>query len=409
MPSAAILGYDFPFHNSQPVAFNISVDSTVIDEALTKARLYRPSLDLEDGTNDDLSEGPSASQMHALAAHWAENYDWYQTQDEINANFSHYAVTVPGSPEYNHSVHLHFLHERSPSENAIPLLLIHGWPSSHLEWSQVIKPLVSPEQLTDQHFHVVAPDLPGFGFSPAPSYGGLTPSQMGFAFDHLMHVLGYDKYGVLSTDLGWWVGMWMADVASESLIGHLTDFWIQEPNATDLERFEQNKTAPDETAYINSRQAWDNKHAGYSDIQSKNPLALGQAMTDSPVGYAGYMWTPLRAGSDGHEYSFDELITKTLIVWIQGTWGNLRAYIEFFNAEAMNFPRTKVPTGFRQWLNSGSPFKDIAYFQSPPKSWVERLVNLVYFTTHKSGGHFPAQTRPEVWVKDVRTFFSRLV
>ncbi|GAD99384.1 hypothetical protein FG03733.1 [Paecilomyces variotii No. 5] len=142
MPCAALIGFDFPFHDSQPVPFNISVDKVIIDEAITKARCYRPS-----------EEGPPASEMRALAAHWAQNYDWYQVQDEINANFSHSGVTVPGSREYNHSVYLHFMHEKYPNESAIPLLLIHGCPSSHLEWSEVIKPLVSPENVTDQHFH----------------------------------------------------------------------------------------------------------------------------------------------------------------------------------------------------------------------------------------------------------------
>jgi hypothetical protein len=119
-----------------------------------------------------------------------------------------------------------------------------------------------------------------------------------------MHTLGYDKYGIVTTDLGWWVGMWMADVVSDSLIGHITDFWMQAPNATDLERFAQNKTTADETEYINSQQAWFKKHSGYSDAQPKSPLALGQAMTDGPVGYAGWILQPMHAVSDGYQFRY---------------------------------------------------------------------------------------------------------
>jgi pimeloyl-ACP methyl ester carboxylesterase len=220
----AAADYKFPSNTSQPVPFNISVKHALIDEARIKARLYRPSLDLKDDTNKDWLEGPPRAEMTALAAHWAENYDWFKTQDEINTNFSHYALTVPAGPKYNHSVPLHFVHQRSSKDGAVPILLLHGWPSSHLEWSQVIGPLVAPKDPLDQHFHVVAPDLPGYGFSPAPAYSGMGPTEMGFAFDNLMHALGYDKYGIVTTDLGWLVGMWMADIVPDSLIGHMTDF-----------------------------------------------------------------------------------------------------------------------------------------------------------------------------------------
>jgi pimeloyl-ACP methyl ester carboxylesterase len=331
LASSSVLEYHFPPNSSIPTAFDIAVNKTLIDQAINKARLYRPSVDLKDASNKLGLEGPPRDLMTEIAAYWSTEYDWFKTQSEINKNFSHYALTVPGGHEYNHSLPLHFVHERSSSPDAIPLLLLHGWPSSHLEWSQVIKPLVHPESSEDQHFHVVAPDLPGFGFSPAPEYSGLTPSEMGFAFDKLMYTLGYEKYGVVSTDLGWWVGLWMADVVPESLIGHFTDFWLQQPSDDDLQRFAANKTTPEETEYIKSIQAWFAGHSGYSEIHSQNPLAVGQAMTDSPVGYAGWIWHLINAVSDGYEYSISHLIDRTLMLWIPGAWGNIRAYREFFS------------------------------------------------------------------------------
>ncbi|RFU73195.1 epoxide hydrolase [Trichoderma arundinaceum] len=230
---AVILGYGFPFHKTQLTTFEISIDQALTDETLTKVRFYHPSLDLEDKSNNEWIEGTPQAEVISLAVHWAQNYD---------------------CPKYSHSIPPYFVHETCSNDDAMPLLLLHGWPSSHLEWSKVIKPLTSPEKLTEQHYHVVAPDLPGFSFSPAPSYAGLTSSQMGFAFDYIMHALGYDKYGIFTTDLGWWVGMWMAQVVPDSLIGHMTDFWMQAPNSTYLQQFAQNKTTSDEAAYINSYQ-----------------------------------------------------------------------------------------------------------------------------------------------------------
>ncbi|TVY39520.1 putative epoxide hydrolase [Lachnellula subtilissima] len=317
--------------SSRPVAFNISVEPTFINETKVKAGLYRPSIDLEDDSNKDWLEGPPRKNMTALAIYWKEHYNWFNTENEINANFSHYAITIPSpnGSEYQHEVSLHFVHERSDDEDAMPILLLHGWPSSHLEWSKVIAPLLSPADPTTQRFHVVAPDLPAFGFSPAPAYSGLGPRQMGLVFDSLMHKLGYPKYGVVSTDLGWWVGMWMADAVSSSLIGHFSDFHIAQPNVTDLARQAQNQTTAEENAYIISIQAWFSSHSAYDTIQTQNPLAIGQAMSDTPVGFAGWIWVLMYAISDGYAYSFDEIITSTMMVWIQGTWGNLRTYREF--------------------------------------------------------------------------------
>lgn len=334
MPFAsATQDYYFPPNShSKPVAFHVSVNESLIEEARLKARLYRPSVDLQDAStsNEGWLEGPPRDVMTSLAAHWAKDYDWFTVQDEINANWSHYALTVPGSNKYKHPIPLHFVHETSSRKDAIPLLLLHGWPSSHLEWSEVIRPLVSPSSHFDQAFHVVAPDLPGFGFSPAPTHSGLDPIQMGLAFDHLMRALGYAKYGVVTTDLGWWVGMWMTDVVPGSLIGHMTDFWLQSANATDLERFAANETTPEETRYIEAAQAWAAGHNGYSEIQSKNPLALAQALTDSPVGFAGWVWHLVHVASDGYKYTLDQVITRAMMLWIPGTFGNLRAYREFF-------------------------------------------------------------------------------
>jgi hypothetical protein len=328
LAGASELNFDFPY-SPDPVPFNASVDPAFIEETLLKVSLYRPSIDLVDYEESDplQNEGPTRDNMTALATYWKEEYDWYKVQDEIFGNFSHYAITIPGIDEYNHDISFHFVHERSDDEDAVPLLLLHGWPSSHLEWSKVIGPLTSGP---GQAFHVVAPDIPGFGFSPAPTHSGLASAQLGIFLDKMMKKLGYEKYGIVTTDLGWFIGLYMADVVSESLIGHYSDFWYIFPNATDLERFEQNETTPEETDYILAFNEVSSKYYSFGPVQSISPKGISQAMSDTPVGFAGWYWTSAHLVSDGWIYTLEETITNAMTLFIQGVYGNVRWYREVF-------------------------------------------------------------------------------
>ena len=327
---ATPLNLNLASDTSKPTAFRLRTDHAFIQETLKKVNLYRSSIDLKGDSNANWMEGPPRANMTALAEHWAKHYDWFKTERQINSAFSHYFSIVEGVSDYNHSVSLHFIHERAADEKAIPLLLLHGWPSTSLEWSQVIPLLTSAE---GSKYHIVAPDLPGFGFSPAPEYSGLGPKQMGQIFDKLMNDLGYPKYGVVSTDLGWSIGMWMSDVAATNIVGHFSDYFGVQPNATDLERQAQNKTSAEESAYISSFQSFYSKDTGYSMAQTECPLALAQALSDSPVGFAGWVWNFMHTFSDGYEYTLDQIIDATMPLWIPGTYGNLRAYWEWVSEQ----------------------------------------------------------------------------
>jgi hypothetical protein len=154
---------------------------------------------------------------------------------------------------------------------------------------------------------------------------------MGLAMDALMGVLGYKRYGIVTTDLGWQMGMWMVQDVGRNIVGHMTDFFIPPPRPADSEQLKDNrrKTAQ-EAEYILSLQAYMTKHAAYASVQSQRPLALAAAMADSPVGYAAWIWHLMHAVSDGYAYSHDDLITATMMLWIQGPYGNLRTYKEFY-------------------------------------------------------------------------------
>ncbi|KAI9147014.1 putative epoxide hydrolase [Paramyrothecium foliicola] len=394
--------------SSKPRPFKVAIDRKLVKEAVTKAKLFRPSVDLEDETNDSWIEGPPAANMTALAKYWAEEYDWFKVQDKINAEKNHYTATVGAGFGYDHPLPLHFVHQRSARADAIPLILLHGWPSTHQEWAKVVKPLVAPKNAKDPAFHVVAPDLPGFGFSPAATHAGFGSRQAAAAMANLMQTLGYTKYGIASTDAGWYVAMWMVADKPEPVVGHFTDFFFAQPNATDLERFANNETDKTETDYMATLNFFGTSLNAYMTVQSQAPLKIGQVLNDSPVGLAGWIWHHNEAFSDGYHYPFGETITKTLLLWFQGVYGHIRTYTEWLKPGNVAFPRSEVPTGVSQFLSTNGPFPEYANFPKAPREWIERLCNLKSLVTRDFGGHYPAESQPELWVEDVQTFFGDL-
>ncbi|KAL6401306.1 hypothetical protein AUP68_15174 [Ilyonectria robusta] len=354
---------------SEPQPFELRLDDSFLEMALRKEWTL---------------EGPTSERLADVAEYWGTKYDWRSVEERINRDYHHYATTVSGSGNYTQDIPLHFLHHRSARDDAMPLLLLHGWPSSVLEWSKVIKPLSEHQ---DQPFHVVAPDLPGFGFSPAPKQPGLGPREMGDAFDKLMHQLGYDRYGLVTTDLGWFTGLWMVGDQEDSVIGHMTDFIMLSPTPDDRARLDKGDVSDEELRYIKASDHAMNHHLAYFNTHTMKPLALSQALTDSPVGFLGWCWDISYAASDGYPYTHEELITDAMMAWIPGPYANIRGYWEYYKASATstyieteiniflantfnttqhpyatNYPQTKVPSGVSEWGFANGPFPALADF-----------------------------------------------
>lgn len=342
------LNFNATFTDS-PQPFQLAVDPGFIETTKLKASLYRPSRDI---AIDDWEDGPQQYNMTAVRDWWVHNYSWWDVQSTINQKYQQFTTTVHSGENFTHPIPLHFAHHRSNRSDAIPILMLHGWPSSFLEWDQVIDPMASPPNTSLPAFHVVAPNLPGFGFSPAPAYPGLGSREMGQAFDNFMHQLGYDRYAIYTTDLGTFIGRWMVSDAEASIVSHLTDFPFVTPNATDLARYAANQTTPEENAFIEEENNFLTEHAGYQAVHSTKPLALSQALTDSPVGFLGWVWHLVQAASDVYQYTPQQLITNALMLYIPGTYGNVRSYKEFWREGALNdtaYPSSNVPTGVTQW------------------------------------------------------------
>lgn len=145
-----------------------------------------------------------------------------------------------------------------------------------------------------------------------------------------MTQLGYAKFGIQSTDLGWFVGMWMAQDHVPSLIGHGTDFWAQGPNASTTARYEANLTSAEENVYIEGGHAFQKKHAGYLGISNSRTLQLAFALGDSPLGFLAWMLQLVVINSDGFAYGMEEIVTRALTLWVPGVYGNVRSYKEIF-------------------------------------------------------------------------------
>ena len=310
------LSFEFPFSKT-PTKFDIRVDSELVDFAKNRAATYRPSYGISD---EWTNEGPPASAMAELSTFWAEHYSWSEVEDHINKR-DHFSVVLPGVEGYAGDIPIHFVHHRSKNDSAIPLLLLHGWSSTHLEWDKIIDPL------TDL-FHLIAPDLPGYGFSPAPTEGGMNARTMGAANDALMKELGYETYGVVGTDVGYYVSSWMMSDFPDSIVGHFLDFLLATPTQDDLDRYAENQTTLEENAYLDTLTAFQSDHFAYSVVQGQKPLALSLSMGDSPVGFAGWLWDLKHAGSDGYQYSMEELITESFTSWVQAPYGAMRSYLE---------------------------------------------------------------------------------
>jgi pimeloyl-ACP methyl ester carboxylesterase len=373
--------------------FKIAVEDAVLLDL--KERLSRTRL--PDAIDKSAWEyGVDLAYMKELLAHWRDKYDWRAAEKKLNA-FPQFVTTIDG-------LDIHFIHVRSKEKNALPLLLVHGWPGSFVEFQKVIGPLTDPAAhggKAEDAFHVVIPSLPGFGFSGKPREPGWSVSRMSELFAKLMDRLGYKKYGVQGGDWGAGVARWLGQFDSQNVVGvHLNFIGGSPPakgdpwegvTAAERERHEQ-------------RQKELQNHRAYGAIQGTRPLTLGYALNDSPAGLAAWIIDKFWAWSDhkgnlDNSFTKDELLTNVMIYWITQTAGS-SARIYF---ERQNY------TGDRK---AGRSPVGVALFPKeinvPPRKWVEAQYKVVHWTDMPRGGHFAAMEQPTLLVGDVRLFFGKL-
>jgi epoxide hydrolase len=368
--------------------FEIRVDDAVLDDL--RDRLARTRIpDQIRGTRWEY--GFPLDYLRELVDYWRDDYNWRAHEARLNA-FRNFRTTIDGQS-------IHFIHARSPHPDALPLLLTHGWPGSIVEFLDVIPRLTDPEAhggSADDAFHVVAPSLPGYGFSEPTRTTGWDVARVTRAFVELMARLGYGRYGAQGGDWGAQVTTRVGAYDPEHCVAIHVNMPITEPPK------EQVPLSDDDQAALVDFQQFRQEETGYSVEQSTKPQTVGVALNDSPAGLLAWIVEKFRTWSDcngepENAFTRDDLLTNVMIYWVTQTiTSSARLYWE--RQHSADRPEyVAVPTGVARFP------KEPLHF---PRPWVERSYNVTHWTEMPRGGHFAAMEQPELFVADVRAFFA---
>ena len=335
--------------------------------------------------------GADIRKVRELADYWRTRYDWRAFEARLN-RFDQFTTEVDGQQ-------VHFIHQRSPRPDAIPLLLIHGWPGSIVEFLALVEPLTNPKDPTSPAFHVVIPSLPGVAFSGPTHSRGWNPRRMAKALVTLMDRLGYSKYGVQGGDWGSTIARFMPDLAPGRVIGlHLNLIVVPPPNPAALSQL----SADERRRY---RHWWDEGRSSFFSLQSREPQTVAYALTDSPVGWLAWMTMKFQdfIDHDGdflHAIDKDTFLDNVTLYWVTGTVGSsLRIYRENQLAGDSEPARYTTPVAFADFP------KEVA---AAPYRWITERYNVVQRTEMPRGGHFAALEQPDLFLRDVRMFFAKV-
>ncbi|MFN8636512.1 MAG: alpha/beta fold hydrolase [Chloroflexota bacterium] len=349
----------------------------------------------DEAPGDGWAYGTDLAYLQQLVAYWRDTYDWRANEALLNA-FHHYTVPLAG-------IDLHLIHEPGVGPNPLPLLLSHGWPGSVWEFHKLIPLLTDPARFGGDPadaFTVVAPSLPGYGFSFTPNQPRFGVPQIAEVFAELMtSVLGYDRFAAHGGDWGSFITARLGHAFPQHLYGiHLTML----PIRRDLPKPDQ-PTEEDER-YLAELGEFLREEAGYQWIQGTKPQTLAYGLTDSPVGLAAWIVEKFRAWSDcdgdpERVFTRDELLTNVMLYWVTGAIGS-----SFWPYYARLHEGWPLPDG----AYVGVPTAYLAFpreIYRPPRSWAERTFNVQRWTPASRGGHFAALEQPETLACDLRDFF----
>jgi microsomal epoxide hydrolase len=370
------------------------------DEAITPFRVEVPEAVLDD-LRDRLARtrwpdqipgsgwgyGTDLAYLQDLCEYWGTKFDWRAQEDRFN-RWPHFLTMIDGQQ-------IHFIHARSDNPDALPLVITHGWPGSVAEFLDIIEPL-------REQFHVVAPSLPGYGWSGPTTAPGWDVARVAAAWKVLMARLGYERYGAQGGDWGAFVSARLAAIDPEHCIGLHSNLLLAFPaDPSGIELNEQ------EIADLAAAGEFMTTGAAYQEIQGKNPQTLGYGLTDSPSGLAGWIiekfmvWTD-NDGNPEDAIGRDALLTNLTVYWVTKTINSsIRLYCE--SQRGQNFgPMDEyvgVPTAAAVF------HKEIFRV---PRAYAESRFNVVRYTRFDRGGHFAAMEEPDLLIQDVKEFFAEL-
>ena len=382
--------------------FHVEVDAETIDDLRRRIATTRwPSKELV----DDRSQGVQLATLRALADYWANDYDFGRVEGRLNA-LSQFTTEIDG-------VNVHFVHVRSPHEDALPLIMTHGWPGSVIELLETVGPLTDPTAhggTAEDAFHLVLPSIPGYGFSGEPTELGWEAGRTAQAWAELMRRLGYTRYVAQGGDVGASVTDAMARQAPEGLIGIHTNLLV-----TVLAGRLPAESA-EERAATKALDAFRATGFGYFLEQATRPQTIGYALLDSPVALAAWM---LDHDTDSYykisaafvddrpsgNLTREHVLDNITLYWLTATGASAaRSYWESGQAAARAAgttpPPVSLPVGFTTF--PGEIWRS-------PRSWVEESYpNVTYFNEAEKGGHFAAWEEPQLFSEELRAAFKGL-
>ena len=375
--------------------FKIEIPDKEIHDIYDKIKKYPWHEMPEDG---GWEYGTNLSYMKEISNYWIKDFNWKRHEEKIN-KFSNFTTEVNG-------IDIHFIHEKGSGSNPIPLLLMHGWPGSVFEFLNIIEKLAHPEKFggkEEDAFDVVAPSLPGFGFSGSP-LRPMGPRKMAKVMDQLMiKNLGYKNYLAQGGDWGATICNWLAydhfktcnAIHINCLTMRLPDGPLNQEEKEWQARFDKNQIMQE----------------GYRTQQATKPQTLSYGMMDSPVGIAAWIiekmhgWSDLKNNNIESVYSKENLLANIMVYIVTKTF-NTASWIYYGRREEggrffpKDFKKIKVPTSIAVFPAEISEW--------PPKSYVSRIFNIKQWTEMSNGGHFAAMEQPELLVNDI-VKFARII
>jgi pimeloyl-ACP methyl ester carboxylesterase len=353
----------------------------------------------------DRSQGVQLATMQALARYWASDHDWRKTEAKLNA-LPQFVTRIDG-------LDIHFIHVKSPHEDALPLIMTHGWPGSVVELLETVGPLTDPTAHgggAEDAFDLVLPSVPGYGFSGEPTELGWWAGRVAQAWPELMQGLGYTRYVAQGGDVGAAVTDAMGRIAPEGLVGIHTNLFVPALGGAMPTDTEQERAAAAQIAVFRAT------GFGYFLEQATRPQTIGYALLDSPVALAAWMLDHdtdsyekiSRAFLDGQpsgNLTRDHILDNITLYWLTGTGASAaRSYWESGQAQAKAAgqapPPMKLPFGFTTFPGE---------IWRTPRSWVEKAYsNVTYFNEVDRGGHFAAWEEPQLFTEEIRAAFRSL-
>jgi pimeloyl-ACP methyl ester carboxylesterase len=354
----------------------------------------------------DRSQGVQLETIEELARYWTSDYDMRRCESRLNA-LPQFKTEIDG-------VDIHFIHVKSAYDNALPLIMTHGWPGSVVELLETIGPLTDPTAhggSAEDAFHLVLPSIPGYGFSDEPTEIGWGPIRIGRAWDELMSRLGYVRYVAQGGDVGSQVTDAMGRLGLDGLVAIHTN--LLTPALGDAKALSASPPSHEEQAALDALAEFQATGVGYFVEQATRPETIGYALLDSPIAMAAWIldhdtdayYKIARAFVDGKpsgNLTRDNILDNITMYWLTGTGASAaRSYWEEGQetARAVGHAPTPVsiPVGFTTFPGE---------IWRTPRSWVEKAYpNVIYFNEVDKGGHFAAWEEPELFATEIRATF----